>query len=53
MNVSDGVLIFVFLFIGGDDPGCTEAADGNNDGAVDMSDGSSILNWLFHGRSGL
>ncbi len=48
-DLSDGVAIFGFLFLGNEAPGCLEAADVNNSGTVDISDGISILNHLFLG----
>ena len=48
-DISDGIAIFGFLFLG--DPGldCKESADANNDGAIDISDGIYLLSWLFTG----
>ena len=48
-DISDGVSIFSFLFLGGAAPGCMESADSNNDGAVDISDGIVVLDFLFRG----
>ncbi|MBI4601998.1 MAG: hypothetical protein HY721_08560 [Planctomycetes bacterium] len=50
VDISDGVTIFGFLFLG--NPGalsCNESADANNDGKVDISDGIYLLSWLFTG----
>jgi hypothetical protein len=46
-DLSDGVFIFGFLFIGGPASTCRESADANNSGAVDISDGIFVLNFLF------
>ena len=49
-DISDGISIFGFLFLGGATGlPCREAADANNDAAIDISDGIYILNWLFTG----
>ena len=49
LDLTDGVRIFNFLFLGGEAPTCREAADANNSGDVDLTDGVSILNFLFQG----
>jgi hypothetical protein len=48
-DLSDGVAIFEFLFLGANEPGCTESADANNDGTIDISDGIFLLSYLFLG----
>jgi hypothetical protein len=48
-DLSDGVRILNWLFIGGVEPPCLDAADTNDDGAVDLSDASGIFNFLFLG----
>jgi ELWxxDGT repeat protein len=48
-NISDGIAIFGFLFLGGPAPTCSESADVNNNGEIDITDGISLLNWLFLG----
>lgn len=51
IDISDGILIFGHLFLGGpEELPCRESADANNDGAIDISDGISILGFLFLGR---
>ena len=50
IDISDGILIFGHLFLGGPQVlPCRESADANNDGSLDISDGISILNYLFLG----
>lgn len=49
IDLSDGISIFNFLFLGGPGPTCREAADANNDGGVNITDGIFILNYLFVG----
>ncbi|HVR73300.1 MAG TPA: hypothetical protein VMT52_03175 [Planctomycetota bacterium] len=50
VDISDGITIFGFLFLG-DPPGltCDESADANNDDRIDLSDGIYLLDWLFLG----
>jgi hypothetical protein len=48
-DISDGIAIFAFLFLGGAAPECQESADVNNDGLADISDGIVILQFLFLG----
>jgi hypothetical protein len=48
-NISDGLAIFDFLFLGGTAPRCRESADVNNNGSIDITDGVYLLNWLFLG----
>jgi subtilisin family serine protease len=47
LDLSDAVFIFLYLFAGGKEPSCMESADADNDGAVNISDGISILEFLF------
>jgi len=49
LDISDGVAIFGFLFLGADSPSCMEAANANNDDKLDISDGVYILSFLFSG----
>ncbi len=50
IDVSDGITIFGFLFLGNPASlACKESADANNDGIIDISDGIYLLNWLFVG----
>ncbi len=48
-DISDGIAIFGYLFLGNAAPGCLEAADADNNGSIDISDGISLLNFLFLG----
>ncbi len=45
------ILLFLlnFLFLGYQSPNCMKAADANDDGIVDISDGIYTLNFLFSG----
>jgi len=49
VQLTDGIFILNFLFLGGDSPGCFEAADADDNGAIQMTDGIYILNFLFLG----
>jgi hypothetical protein len=49
MNITDGIFVLNFLFLGGSKPGCMESADANDDGAVNITDGIYMLNYLFLG----
>lgn len=49
IDVSAAVCIFDYLFRGGPEPACFDAADANDaePDAVDSSDGIYLLRWLF------
>jgi hypothetical protein len=50
VNLTDGIAVFNFLFLGGDTPTCLEAADTNDaDDAINLTDGIYVLNFLFLG----
>ncbi|MGQ9590874.1 MAG: hypothetical protein ACUVYA_11330 [Planctomycetota bacterium] len=49
VNITDGIYVLNFLFLGGPEPTCSEAADPNDDGGVNITDGIYILNFLFLG----
>ncbi len=55
LDVTDGLRLLVFLFIGGGDlapgGGCLEAADANDDGELDCTDAIHTLGWLFRGAA--
>ena len=48
-NLTDGVFLLNFLFLGGPEPSCMDAADANDDGALNITTGVFIFNWLFLG----
>ncbi len=49
-NLADAVATFNFLFLGGDEPPCLDAADANDvDNALNLTDGVFLLNFLFLG----
>ena len=47
IDISDPMGVFSWLFTGGAEPPCLEAADTNSSGDVDLSDGVYLLQWLF------
>ena len=49
VNITDGVFILNFLFVGGATLPCKEASDTNADGIVNITDGVYMLNFLFSG----
>ena len=51
LNLTDGIFLFNFLFLGGPPPTCREAADANNDGELNLTDGIVVLNFQFLGGS--
>ena len=53
VQLTDGIFILNFLFLGGDSPGCFEAADADDNGSVQMTDGIYILNFLFLGGAAM
>ena len=53
VQLTDGIFILNFLFLGGDSPGCFDAADADNNGAIQMTDGIYILNFLFLGGAAM
>jgi hypothetical protein len=51
MDLSDGVRILNYLFLGDETPECLDAADTDNSGDLDLSDGVNVFNFLFLGGS--
>ncbi|MBI4584431.1 MAG: carboxypeptidase regulatory-like domain-containing protein [Planctomycetes bacterium] len=51
VDISDGIVVFAYLFLGKDPPVCSKAADVNDDGKVDLSDGIGLLSYLFLGSA--
>jgi hypothetical protein len=48
-DLSDAVGVLGFLFLGGAEPACLDAADIDDDESLDISDGIRLLGWLFLG----
>jgi len=53
VDISDGIGLLNFLFTGGDEPVCYDAADVKDEGAVDISAAIYLLNFLFLGGKSL
>jgi hypothetical protein len=51
VQLTDGVNVFNFLFLGGGAPICMAAADANGQGIINLSSGVYVLNFLFTGGS--
>ena len=51
VQLTDGIFLLNFLFLGGDSPGCFDSADADNNGTIQMTDGIYLLNYLFLGGS--
>jgi hypothetical protein len=49
INITDGIYVLNFLFLGGPEPPCREAANANDDAGINITDGIYILNFLFLG----
>jgi hypothetical protein len=52
VNITDGLLILEFLFLGGDVPRCEDAADIDDTGSIAITDAVSLLQHLFQGGPG-
>ncbi len=50
-SMADAIAIIAFLFFGGDEPRCMQAADANASGRVNISDPIFLLRFLFLGGS--
>jgi hypothetical protein len=48
-NITDGIFVLNFLFIGGPAPPCSESADTDGKPPVNITDGIYMLNFLFLG----
>jgi hypothetical protein len=49
INLTDGVRLLNFLFLGGPDTTCKETQDVNNDKTINITDGVAVFNFLFLG----
>ncbi len=49
IDLSDGVFVLAFLFLGGPAPGCFDAADSDDSGRLDLTDAVFLFGWLFLG----
>ena len=48
-NITDGIFVLNYLFLGGPAPPCEDAADANDDEEINITDGIYVLNFLFLG----
>lgn len=51
VDLSDAVHTLAYLFGGGPEPICPDAADANDSGVLDVSDAVTTLNFLFQGTA--
>jgi len=51
IQMNDGIIILLYLFVGGPPPTCLDAADINDDGSLLIGDAISVFQWLFLGGS--
>jgi len=49
VDLSDALSALAWLFTGGPEPSCVDAADTNDDGLVDITDPIALLAWAFNG----
>jgi hypothetical protein len=49
VDLTDGVFVLNYLFLGGPAPECLDAANTNADENIDLADGVFVLNYLFLG----
>ena len=49
IDLTDGVVVLNFLFLGGPQPACGDAADADDTGEHNITDAIFVLNWLFLG----
>jgi hypothetical protein len=49
VDISDALFVLMWLFAGGEQPGCMAAAEVGGDGKIDLSDAVGILGYLFLG----
>jgi hypothetical protein len=49
LNMTDAILVFGYLFLGGRTPTCLDAADADDDGRATVNDGILSLHYLFLG----
>jgi hypothetical protein len=52
-NIADAIFILSYLFGGGENPHCRDAADTNDDGGINIADAVSLLTYLFGGGAAL
>lgn len=53
LNIADAAFLVLYLFQGGREPSCLDAADADDNGRVNLTDAVSVLGYLFLGASQL
>ncbi|MBI4584996.1 MAG: thrombospondin type 3 repeat-containing protein [Planctomycetes bacterium] len=51
LDISDSIGILLFLFVGGDEPPCRDAADADDNGEIEITDAIYGLSFLFLGTA--
>ncbi|MGQ9588689.1 MAG: dockerin type I repeat-containing protein [Planctomycetota bacterium] len=49
INITDGIFLLNYLFLGGSEPPCEDATDANDDSGVNITDAIYVLSSLFLG----
>ena len=49
VNISDAVFTLAYLFLGGTEPACPDAADADDSGKIELTDAVFTLSFLFSG----
>jgi hypothetical protein len=49
LDISDGIRVLGYLFLGSDEPPCLDAADADDSGTLDITDGIRVLGYLLLG----
>ncbi|MEM7236188.1 MAG: hypothetical protein AAF517_28755, partial [Planctomycetota bacterium] len=49
IDITDGIFVFSYLFVGGETPACLAAADTDGTSNIDITDGIYLLSFLFLG----
>jgi hypothetical protein len=52
-DISDAVATLLYLFVGGGEPACMDAADSDDSGATEITDAITLLRRLFQGGAAL
>ena len=51
IDITDGIVVLSFLFLGSTELPCADAADVDDSGRVNITDGIFVLNFLFLGSA--
>lgn len=47
LDISDAIFLLVYLFAGGQEPGCQKSADADDSGTLDLTDAMYLLDFAF------